>query len=171
MKYSEATKAIKYLSKKYSVLNEGDYNVLYNGSTVLRVLKHKQYGFEINFDKSYFEINFDKSYFDGLPFSHKLWMIASELAMTPLDKREEEHKWNVIVGNDHSSFDPLILWEKGYDDKEPFVLNIGNMQSVSDQAIFNDYEYNRLIKYIKTLPDGEWQATVAEHGKTLVKGE
>ena len=90
-----------------------------------------------------------------------------------LRMKEYSNEYIVIVGNDHSSFDPLILWEKGYDDKEPFVLNIGNMQSVSDQAIFkfNDYEYDRLIKYIKTLPDGEYQARVAEHGKTEVKGE
>ena len=40
-----------------------------------------------------------------------------------------------------------------------------------DNAIFTDDEFSALIKHIKTLPDGEWQAKVAEHGKTLVKGE
>ena len=38
-------------------------------------------------------------------------------------------------------------------------------------AIFTDEEFDDLIKYIKTLPDGEWQAKVAEHGKTEVKSE
>jgi len=36
-------------------------------------------------------------------------------------------------------------------------------------AYFTDAEFNELIKYIKTLPDGEFQAKVAEHGKSLVE--
>ena len=32
-------------------------------------------------------------------------------------------------------------------------------------------KFSELIKYIKTLPDGEYQAKVTEHGKTEVKSK
>lgn len=160
MKYSEATKAIKNLSKKYSVLNDGDfYDILYNGSTVLDILKSGQYDFGMSIDESYF---------DSLPFSHKLWMIASELAMTPLNEREE-HKWNVIVGNDDSKIGSIVAWEKSLLG-HGYVLSLDGLDHLTyDGAVFTDKEFNDLIKHIKTLPDGEYQAKVAEHGKKEVQ--
>ena len=100
----------------------------------------------------------------------KLLLDCVDMAMTPLDKRVE-HKWNVIIGNDDSGAGSIIAWEKdslgnGY------ILGIVNPHGLTFyEAIFTDEEFNDLIKYIKTLPDGEWQAKVAEHGKTEVKGE
>lgn len=108
-------------------------------------------------------------YFDKLPYSHKLWMIIAELAMTPLNEREE-HKWNVIVGNDGSEGCSIVVWEKSIPDK--YILYLTDPDYLTDyEAIFTDSEFSDLIKYIKTLPDGEYQAKVAEHGKTEVKGD
>lgn len=136
------------------------------------VITHDDYGIARidNHDINNFDLLVTSEELKQYLYYLSLYKLIVKFSGTPIKDRIDHNKYSVIIGNDHSSFDPLILWEKGYDDKEPFVLNIGNMQSISDQAIFNDYEYDRLIKYIKTLPDGEWQAKVAEHDKTLVKG-
>lgn len=54
----------------------------------------------------------------------------------------------------------------------PYLLCPSNLFSLTyDNAIFTDNEFNDLIKYIKTLPDGKWQAKMAEHGKTETKNK
>lgn len=162
MKYSEATKAIQGLSKKYSVdIIEGFYSALYNGLEVLRVSKIKQY---------VFWGTIEPYYLDKLPYSHKLWMTISKLAMTPLNKRDE-HQWNVVIGNDDRGKLPIVAWQKDYTG-HGYALSLNDSDDLAyDKSIFTDSEFSNLIKYIKTLPDGEYQAKVAEHGKTLVKGE
>nr|DAP86729.1 MAG TPA: hypothetical protein [Caudoviricetes sp.] len=103
----------------------------------------------------------------------KLLMACVDMAMTPLDKRVE-HKWKVIVGNDSSGLCNIICWKKSEksDSDFPYLLCLSNsIFSAYDDAIFTDEEFSDLIKYIRTLPDGEYQAKVAEHGKTEVKGE
>ena len=104
----------------------------------------------------------------------KLLLAGIDMAMTPLHKRVE-HKWNVIVGNDSSRFDSVVCWIKS-DSDFPYLLCFSHPSDPSDpipldcdDAIFTDEEFSDLIKYIKTLPDGEWQAKVAEHGKTEAK--
>ena len=162
MKYSEATKAIQGLSKKYLINNYEDfYSVVYNGLEVFKVYKAKQY---------FFGNMIEYHYFDKLPYSHKLWMIIAELAMTPISEREE-NKWNVIVGNDDSEGYSIVVWGKSTSDNG-YILYLTDPDYLTDyEAVFTDKEFSKLIKYIKTLPDGEWQAKVAEHGKTEVKGE
>lgn len=168
MKYSEATKAIQGLSKKYSINNDKSIFVLsYKSKPIAWVDKLQQF----NFGRA----NASAPEFDKMPYSHKLWMILAELAMTPLNEREEhkmnEHKWNVVVGNDSSGFASAICWKKS-DSDSPYLLCLSDSIPFDyDDAIFTDEEFSDLIKYIKTLPDGEYQAKVAEHGKTLVKGE
>ena len=99
----------------------------------------------------------------------KLLLASVDMAMTPLDKRKDDHKWNVIIGNDDSGVGSIIAWEKdslghGY------ILGTVNPGGLTFyESIFTDEEFSDLIKYIKTLPDGEWQAKVAEHGKTEAK--
>lgn len=163
MKYSEATKLIKGLIKKYSINNDKSvFELIYKSKPIAWVDKLEQFNFG--------RVNISASEFDKLPYSHKLWMILSELAITPLNKRKE-HKWNVIVGNDSSGFCNIICWKKS-DSDFPYLLCLSDsIYSAYDDAIFTDEEFSDLIKYIKTLPDGEYQARVAEHGKTLVKGE
>ena len=165
MKYSEATELLKGLSKKYSINNNysSDFELSYQSNPIAWVDKQEQFHFE--------RVTALASEFDKLPYSHKLWMILSELAMTPLDKRKDGHKWNVIIGNDDKGELSIIAWQKNFTGHE-YALSFNDSDDLTDdEVIFTNEEFSDLIKYIKTLPDGEWQAKVAEHGKTLVKGE
>ena len=170
MKYSEAAKLIKGLSKKYSINNDKSdfmsvFELSYKNKSIAWVDKLDQF----NFGRA----NTSASGFNELPYSHKLWMILSELAMTPISEREE-HKWKVIVSNDNSGVWNIICWKKSEksDSNFPYLLCLSNsIFSACDDFIFTDEEFAGLIKYLKSLPDGEWLAKVAEHGKTLVKGE
>lgn len=157
MKYSEATKLIKGLSKKYSINNDAVFELIYKSNPIAWVDKQQQFVFG--------RADILASEFNKLPYSHKLWMILSELAMTPISEREE-HKWNVIVGNDISELNNIICWGKE-DSKPTYLLCLVDSNYLKKKSyIFTDDEYRDLIKHIKTLPDGEWQAKVAEHGKT-----
>nr|DAQ69817.1 MAG TPA: hypothetical protein [Caudoviricetes sp.] len=88
MKYSEAEKQIKALSSKYSTDMIGEYfNVNYKGAEVAYVSTKKPY-----FTRVWFEDRFKQ-----MPFSNKIYMILSELAVTPIDKRREEKKYYVKI--------------------------------------------------------------------------
>ena len=165
MKYNEATKLIKGLSKEYSIDNNGKryFEIIYKSKSIAWVNKQERFNLGVADTLAY--------EFDKLPYSHKLWMILSELAMTPLDKRKDGHKWNVIIGNDDKGELSIIAWQKNFTGHE-YALSFNDSDDLTDdEVIFTNEEFSDLIKYIKTLPDGEWQAKVAEHGKTLVKGE
>ena len=87
MKYSEAKKAIEALSSKYHIsMTNGDFIVNYKFMLVAWVKNDKRYSFYN-----------DENIFKKLPFSNKLYMILSELAITPLDERVEEKKYYVKV--------------------------------------------------------------------------
>ena len=166
MKYSEATKLIKGLSKKYSINNDKSvFELIYKCKPIAWVDKQGQFNFDFR------RINISASKINELPYGHKLWVILAELAMTPLHKRAE-HKWNVVVGEDNSKGSPLVIWVKADHSCHDYFLGGAEKNDLKDsETRFSDSEYAKLIKYIKTLPDGEYQAKVAEHGKTLVKGE
>lgn len=88
MKYSEAEKQIKALSSKYSTDMIGEYfNVNYKGTEVAYVSTKKPY-----FTRVWFEDRFKQ-----MPFSNKIYMILSEIAITPLDERKEDKKYRVKV--------------------------------------------------------------------------
>lgn len=162
MKYGEAIKAIQGLSKKYSINNDDKsiFELIYKSKPIVWLDKQEQFNFRRT----------TTMFFEALPYSHKLWMILSELAMTPISEREG-HKWNVIIGNDNSRSRSIVCWIKS-DSDFPYLLCLSDLSSLAyDDSTFTDEEFSNLIKYIKTLPDGEWQAKVAEHGKTEVKGE
>ena len=166
MKYSEAIKAIQELSKEYSIDNNGkrSFELIYKNKSIAWVDRQEQFNFDLT------RTNILASEFNELPYSHKLWMILSELAMTPISEREE-HKWNVIVGNNYNYNGSIVAWENSISNNG-YVLIIDYPNDLSHYlAIFTDKQFSDLIKYIKTLPDGEWQAKVAEHGKTEVKGD
>ena len=161
MKYSEATKLIKGLSRKYSINNDNPiFELIYKSKPIAWVDKLEHF----NFGRATSTSGFNK-----LPYSRKLWMILAELAMTPIDNRKDEHKWNVIVGNDDRGNRSIVVWEKSISNNG-YVLNIDGPHDLSFYtAVFTDKEFSDLIKYIKTLPDGEYQAKIAEHGKTEAK--
>lgn len=89
MKYSEAEKQIKALSSKYCIsMGDGDFAVNYKNILVAWVKS----------DKRYLLYNVEKC-FKKLPFSDKLYMILSELAITPLNERVDNKKYYVKVFN------------------------------------------------------------------------
>ena len=165
MKYDEATKLIKGLSKEYSIYNNDKsvFELSYKYKPIAWVDKQEQFNFG--------HMNTLVPEFNKLPYSHKLYMILAELAMTPLNERKEHH-WNVIIANNPNngkySYTAWFKTQNGYDIFDGFSKQ---KLMVAEHTRFTDKEFDTLIKYIKTLPDGEWQAKVAEHGKTLVKGE
>lgn len=95
MKYSEAKKAIEALSSKYSADSLWVYfSVNYKGREIAFVRNNKRYSFELWHEK----------YFSKLPFSNELYMIMSELAMTPLNKRREAEKYYIKVFNNEFGY-------------------------------------------------------------------
>lgn len=87
MKYSEAEKQIKALSSKYYInMGDGDFIVNYKLMLVAWVKNDERYLFYNDADR-----------FNKLPFSDKLYMILSELSITPLDERSEEKKYYVKI--------------------------------------------------------------------------
>jgi len=90
MKYIEAKKAIEALSSKYSAYKDTDnefFNVYYKNGEAAYVRTDERYSATVWYEKR----------FSKLPFSNKLYMILSELAMTPLDERKEEKKYLIHV--------------------------------------------------------------------------
>jgi len=164
---TELKKEIMKLSDNYSFaettssITGPKLLVSYKGNTVLRIYKAIQYRYEVTIEQSDFY---------RLPFSNKLWMLVAEFAMTPVDKRFKENKYNVIIAHNHYFID--TVWYKLGEFYFPFDTDtIDTDFLTSNKYAFTDAEFNELIKYIKTLPDGEFQAKVAEHGKTLIKEE
>ena len=90
MKYSEAEKQIKALSSKYYAYKDkytNFFNVNYKNAEVAYVRTDERYSFTF----------WSEKHFQKLPFSNKLYMILSELAMTPLDERVEAKKHFIHV--------------------------------------------------------------------------
>ena len=89
MKYSEAEKQIKSLSSKYDIdMSDRDFNIVYKGNRCnTHVSGHYRYYLHVE----------DNVAFSKFPFSNKLYMILSELAMTPLDERVEEKKHYIKI--------------------------------------------------------------------------
>lgn len=168
---TELKKEIMKLSDNYS-FSEINSNIVgpkllvsYKGNTVLRINTNLQYQFVVTIERSDFY---------RLPYSNKLWMLAAEFAMTPVDKRFKKNKYNVIiVNNSNNEYEdyPIEAWTQNSFGFSTEVYNSKNMLKGDLNAYFTEEEFNDLIKYIKTLPDGEFQAKVAEHGKTLIKEE
>lgn len=87
MKYSEAEKQIKALSNKYSVNMDSPiyFEICFKGSSEAVATLNQRYGLRLwNYRR-----------FSKLPFSNKLYMILSELAMTPLNERKDDKKYIV----------------------------------------------------------------------------
>ena len=161
---TEFKKEIKKLSDNYSFaeidssITGPKLLVSYKGDMVLRIYKSMQYQFSTLIKHDHFY---------QLPFSNKLWMLAAEFAMTPVDKRFKENEYNVIIA--HTGFYLSTAWYKVAPNTQIYdVDNIDNTDLSLPEYKFTTKEYKELIKYIKTLPDGEFQIKVAEHGKTLV---
>jgi len=129
MKYIEAEKQIKALSSKYNVnMADSDFIVNYKNMLVAWVKNNKRY-----------LLYNDEDHFKKIPFSNKLYMILSELAITPLDERVEVKKQHVKV------YDSAL----GYLNINTFTGNM-SMNDVSEgdgyKTKFTDKEIEQLKK-------------------------
>lgn len=85
MKTSELIKLVKWLSKHYKVYrDENVLDVEYKGHVMILVYEKSPYTIEVP--------SFVKDKFHKAPYSNKLYMLASEYAMTPLDERLDKPK-------------------------------------------------------------------------------
>ena len=129
MKYSEAKEQIKALSSKYDVdMSWGLFEVVYNGKTCVICVNG-------SYEQGLYVIDINK--FSGMPFSNKLYMIMSELAMTPIDERVEEKKHYVKV------YDYVLGYLK--------INYFTGKMSVADKHEGNGYKTKFTDKDIKEL--------------------
>jgi hypothetical protein len=158
MKYTEFENDICSLGADYRVTQNDDYvYVVYRDNEILRV--YTQNTFRL---VSYDELR-------NCPKKQEVWNEATLLAATPLDEREEEQKYNVIIGNDDTVF-PYMAWDKN--NVKKYVLSSASFSDLTYPDFqFTEFEFQNLLKYIKSLPQGDKQVKIAKIGKTLVKGE
>lgn len=169
MKYLEATELIKNLSKKYSVIMEDHFTAFYKEEDHFTVF-YKDYPIAAIgcVDSSRYQVVLyvDNSYFGKLPFSNKLYMILSELSVTPCANRY--NLYNVIISNTDSLLTVyghrLILGKTKFS-----TYGITSKYLKHDKYMFTDGELMDLINYLLTLPNGNKLAKIAELGKTLVE--
>jgi len=124
MKYSEAKKQVKALSSNYDInMDDEDFNIVYDGSIrSIYVGDDCQYNLNIG----------NHNTFSNMPFSEKLYMILAELAMTPLDERVEEKKYQVKVFGDYLNV-PV-------GDLHPFLFYGGETEKVKTCFTLNEIE-------------------------------
>ncbi|AUV60163.1 hypothetical protein [Lactobacillus phage Semele] len=116
MKYSEAKKQIKALSSKYDIdMGDGDFNLVYKG----RFVSHTYV-----IGRCRYTVVCDEAVFSKLPFSNKVYMILSELAMTPLDERVGEDKYYIHVFKGHNGYLNIFKDMVTLDDKAVFSSKV-----------------------------------------------
>lgn len=94
-----------------------------------------------------------------------------DYANTPVEERQNDKKWNVVIACQPTDFQTTFtIWthdlekQKYYTDFFAFKRDL-----CCSDAIFTDYEFDGLITYLKSLPDGDTYAKIAELGKREVK--
>ena len=157
MKYTEFVKSIANLGEGYLIGKypyEGYYSIVYRTRTILKINTQEMFKLV-----SYNALN-------DCPRKQEVWNAATALAATPLDEREEEKKYNVIIGHDESEF-PHVVWAK--DNVKKYVLSYASFSALTySNYQFTESEFQNLIKYLKSLPQGDKQVEIAKIGKTLV---
>lgn len=163
MKYSEFKEAVEGLSKHYSVYRDcGSVDVDYKSHTVLKVPAHQ---FMVLRMETYKDGYIDR-FRESLPYSHRLWMLASEFSMTPIKERKD-HRWNVIAGRD-SDFNYCSAYRKSESKPGTFFMDsfVAEKSELEEDAyIFSDEELNQLVTKLKKMPDGDRLVKIAELGK------
>ena len=146
MKYIEAEKQIKALSSKYYIImSDGDFIVNYKNMLVAWVKNNKRY-----------LLYNDEDHFKKIPFSNKLYMILSELAITPLDERVEVKKYYVKV------YDSAL----GYLNINTFTGKM-SMNDVSEGAGYKTKFTDKEIEQLKKRDDIplDWNKVILEEAE------
>lgn len=92
-----------------------------------------------------------------------------DYANTPV--KERETKWNVIIASELFGFMVrYTIWYRAGGSQKYLTDDCVSETSLQSRyAIFTDSEFDDLITYIKSLPDGDKYAKIAELGKCEVK--
>lgn len=146
----------------YDVRQNDKYIYVYDtdGKEIVKINTNKRYDLSI------------LSNLDKIAFGDIIWDKAVKLAETPLEDREEERKYNVIIANnDVADTDfPLVVWHKN--SKEEYYTDCCYQEELKeDDYTFTESEYQDLLGYIKTLPNADKQLKIAEICKTLVEDD
>lgn len=148
MKYSEAKKQIEALSSKYTItMGDYDFNVKYKGDIdVAYVEDYKRYELFV----------YEEEVFGRLPFNNKLYMILSELSMTPPEDRKDIKKYFIHVLKEDTGYLNVIGGKIEIDD---------NYESTGFKTKFT----NREIEELKQRDDVplDWNKVTIEE----VQGE
>lgn len=166
MRNSEFKKAIKELSDKYDVEY---HNVPFSGSQT--IIMYKLHACMVVSEHEQFDMTvLNEGYeFERLPYSHKLWMLAAELAMTPLKKRKDEKKYNIIVGTTNNDFDglPELYYHDGGFMGVSVLLPFESINN--PQYLFTESQIDTLKKSLLMQQDGDALAKIVDIGKREVK--
>lgn len=153
MRKREFIKAVEALSKDYTV-RQGFFDVLPgildNGAYAQLIIYYKRNQVVILNDDWQFSFSNTRSSreFERLPFSHKLWMLCAEYAMTPVSKRKDEIKFRVKMLPGEASY----LNSSDFTESEIFLGDPEN--TVDVQTLFTKLEWRKLqSKYLDYLPD------------------
>lgn len=141
MRYDEFKEKVEALSSKYEVKDREDMSgrfvrVIYDGVVVLNIYKNAQFKMT--------NVGLTESF----RFIHNLYMLAAELAMTPIEDREDEKIYAFPIWNGHimpwylneqmdttpNVHDALKLTQCGIDDRNPeFTFDLNDIkQEVTD---------------------------------------
>lgn len=91
-----------------------------------------------------------------------------DYANTPVEERNDDKRWNVVIGQDIDGARFFSVWRKSpggnYIDTGTTLNGLKK-----DAYIFTDSEFDDLVNLLKSLPNGETYAKIAELGKREVK--
>ena len=137
MKYNEAIKAIQGLSKEYSIYNnyKSVFELSYKYNSVAWVDKQEQFNFG--------RVNIVGSEFNKLPYSHKLWMILSELTMTPIDERDDQPEFRLRLLPGESNWETYLNQNRS--NTSIFIDDDENNEY--KQTVFTESEYNEIREH------------------------
>ena len=145
-----------------------------------------RFGYRTERSASETGINFIKNKYDdtnGVELTGRHYVIIDSMppqlahaiidyANTPVEKREDEKRWNVVIGQDLVGAIAMSAWHKGPEGSAwGSYIDMYTMPSSlkNDCFTFTDAEFSVLIEKLKSMPDGETYAKIAELGKREVK--
>jgi len=104
MKTSELIDKVAELSQHHSVKRDCNkiIYVQYKGKKIIWTSDELQY--------AGFFLAVDNEEYKKLPYSYKLYMLLSEYSMTPVKKRDESKKYNVIAWKDPKGMQGTSYW-------------------------------------------------------------
>lgn len=99
-------------------------------------------------------------------------MLVAQFANTPIDERDDDRRWHIIIGQDVDKDGELTIWRKPYYNGavEDSFIDAEAKQGDLDEptTIFTDFEVEQLLTRLKALERGDIYAKIVELGKREV---